>query len=214
MEEQRVVLVTGGVRRLGGTIADRLEEAGFRVIRHSRTAGDVQADLGIHEAVDALFIAALKCYGRLDAIVNNAALFTSPDAHTLRHVNTEAPLELMRYFHDYLRQTARFGSVVNILDTCVERAPKTPYEQTKYDLAVKTLAAVRPSAPHLRVNAVAPGDILPPESTHVAAKPLLLQRRPTPRDVADAVLYLIQAPAVTGQLIAVDGGSRFLEPAN
>ena len=126
--------------------------------------------------------------------------------------------ETSPYEHQPIVYTIR--AYTSYQGTQVNGAPGAPqfenctYEQTKYDLAVKTLAAVRPSAPHLRVNAVAPGDILPPESIHVAAKPLLLQRRPTPRDVADAVLYLIQAPAVTGQLIAVDGGSRFLEPAN
>lgn len=211
MKERRTVLVTGGMRRLGAAIANRLEEQDWCVIRHSRKGGDVQADLSNHNAVDNLFIESLRCYGHIDAIVNNAALFSCENESYLRHVNYSAPLELMRYFDAYLRQTNRRGCVVNVLDICVEHLPRDSYEQSKYDLAIQTQESVKRYAPFMRVNAVAPGDILPPEALHIKARARLLHYQPKPEDLADAVAYLLNAEAVTGQLIAVDSGARLIE---
>ena len=68
------------------------------------------------------------------------------------------------------------------------------------------LKTARQFAAHLRVNAVAPGPVLPPTEFHEKARDMLLARRPTPEDVADAVAYLLSARSVTGAVIPVDSG--------
>ena len=230
------VLVTGGARRLGKAIADALRARGWNVIAASRTSPDpaFAVDLAEPDGPARLFAAARAVAPDLCAVVNNAGLFSHdaelpPDAEArLRAVNVDAP----RALTDLLAAHGG-GAVVNILDCRVigrdkrdppdsdKRDPPdsdkrdplvgdTPYLRTKRELLAVTRADALRLAGRVRVNAVAPGPVLPPETCHERAGATPLGRHPTPQEVADAVAYLLSAESTTGAVIPVDGGQSLL----
>lgn len=220
----KTVLVTGGTKRLGLAIADRLRADGWRVITSSHRAdagADIVADLADAMGPARLFAAALSLNGGNppDALVNNAALFTG-EAATLEQVNFIAPQKLTMMMAG--RENGR-GAVVNILDSRVMRemgesgnspAPTTkpqlsPYESSKRALLDYTAKSAAMFADTLRVNAVAPGPVLPPTDVREKAGETPLGR-PTPGAVADAVAWLLAAEFTTGCVIPVDGGARLV----
>ncbi len=235
----QTVLVTGGAIRIGAVIVDVLAKAGWNVVVHanqSRTeaealcahlrlygvhAWSVTADLSLPHAAHELFAGILKLTGRLDAIVNNAALFSLKremsdcERACMLRVNVQQPAQLTNNLFDHLSAYQARGSVVNLLDQRIARvamATATPYEQSKLLLAQATVADALALAPVLRINAVAPGAVLCPAEP--AAKELAgafpLGHRPTPVDVAWAVRWLLEAESITGQTLYVDGGQHLL----
>ena len=209
------VLVTGGARRLGKAIADALRARGWNVIAASRTSPDpaFAVDLAEPDGPVRLFAAACAAAPDLCAIVNNAAVFSHdaelpPDeAARLRAVNVDAPRALTE-----LLAVHGGGSVVNILDCRVigRNTCDTPYLREKRELLETTRADALRLAGRVRVNAVAPGPVLPPEACHERAGATPLGRHPTPQEVADAVVYLLSAESTTGAVIPVDGGQSLL----
>ena len=234
----KVALITGGARRLGAAIATALHAAGFRVAIHCQTstaeaaalaatlesaradsALTLCADLRDAGAADAMVDAITARWGRLDALVNNAAMFqpcaletaTLADWSGTMDVNLRAPFLLAQRAAPLLRASA--GAIVNITDIYAER-PKAGfaiYCVAKAGLVGLTRALARELALEVRVNGVAPGAILWPEESSTGAQQALLDRTPLarrgdPSDIADAVTYLVGAKFVTGQIIAVDGG--------
>lgn len=234
----KVALITGGARRLGAAIATALHATGFRVAIHCQTstadaatlaatlnaaradsALTLCADLRDAGAADSLVDAIAARWGRLDALVNNAAVFqpcaleaaTLADWSGTMDVNLRAPFLLAQRAAPLLRASA--GAIVNVTDIYAER-PKAGfaiYCVAKAGLAGLTRALARELAPEVRVNAVAPGAILWPEESSAGAQQALLDRTPLarrgePADIAEAVVYLVGAKFVTGQIIAVDGG--------
>lgn len=234
---QHAALVTGAGRRLGRVLATRLAALGCDVVLHAHTgereardlasrlhvrgaqAHVVTADLADPGQVEGLVDRARKAAGRdLDFLVNNASTYTPSRVESLTWptfqsdmaVNAWAPFALARAFHAQAKQG---GAVVNILDT---RIADYDWDHAGYILAKDVLARMTRTqavalAPRVRVNAVAPGPVLPPEGAGEAAleryvKHLPLARTPRPDDVADAVLYLLGARSVTGQVVHVDGG--------
>ena len=130
------------------------------------------------------------------------------EAERLRAVNVDAPRALTDLLAAY-----GGGAVVNILDcralgqvACVD----TPYLRAKRELLEATRADALRLAGRVRVNAVAPGPVLPPEACHERAGATPLGRHPTPLEVADAVVYLLSAESTTGAVIPVDGGQSLL----
>ena len=210
------VLVTGGARRLGKAIADALRARGWNVIAASRTSPDTTFAIDLAEpgGPARLFAAARAAAPDLCAVVNNAAVFShdaelSPDEEVrLRAVNVDAP----RALTDLLAAHGG-GVVVNIVDCRalgqVARG-NTPYLRTKRELLEATRADALRLAGRVRVNAVAPGPVLPPEACHERAGATPLGRHPTPQEVADAVVYLLSAESTTGAVIPVDGGQSLL----
>ena len=196
---ERTVLVTGGTTRIGKAIADALRAAGWRVITSSHRAdsgADIVADLA--EPLGA---------AKLDALVNNAALFVGDDA-TLEAVNLDSPRKLTTLMAG--RETGR-GAVVNILDCRVLGGgePRGAYERAKRGLLADTKKYAALFADTIRVNAVAPGPVLAPEGVSEKAGEMPLGR-PLPEDVARAVVFLLEANATTGCIIPVDGGQSLL----
>jgi pteridine reductase len=238
----KVMLVTGGGKRVGAAICRRLHAAGADIALHYRTSGSearaLQDELNAQRpgsaaafAVDLLDLAALprlvgqviERFGRLDALVNNASSFyATPLAgveesqwHDLLGTNLRAPLFLAQAAADELRH--RHGCIVNIVDIHAERPMRGHllYSVAKAGLVALTRGLAQEMAPNVRVNAVAPGVILWPETieweddeqrSKIVAH-TLLKREGEPDDIARTVAFLIQdAPYITGQVITVDGG--------
>ena len=237
---RRVALITGSARRVGATIARTLHAAGYDLALHYRASiADVQVLCAELEAVRAGSTLTLqaeladtatlpgiveKCilrFGRLDALVNNASSFfptpigtvTPQQWDDLFTSNARAPLFLAQAAAPHLR--AAHGAIVNIVDIYAQRplAGHPVYSMAKAALAMMTLALARELAPEIRVNGVAPGAVLWPESGKAYADQTeLVSRTPlrrtgTPGEVAKAVLFLLRdATFTTGQILAVDGG--------
>lgn len=231
----KTVLITGGARRIGRALAEAFAEAGASVIihcRHSRTEAEtlcrslpgpgrhavVQADFALPGAAEQLFT---QIPGRLDLLINCAAAFVNrpiaeeDDAEAERQfrVNFLAPLELMRRF---VRQTDfEGGAIVNFLDQQIVRHPTDTgsYLLAKQALADATLTAARQFAPTCRVNAIAPGPVLPPVGTAGPGFQKVLTGVPLGRpvamdDLSAACLFLVTNDSITGQVLFVDGGQH------
>ncbi len=237
----KVALVTGGARRVGKAITLGLARAGANVIIHYNTSADaaretetdaralcvdaiaVQADTADRARVTQMVDAALERFGRIDILVNSASPFQPTpfpmeDVSGWHHVidsivhgsfyvtNAVAPV--------MLRQKG--GVIVNIVDTFAFE-PRRNYAAhcvAKAALLAMTRQFALDLAPNVRVNAVAPGPVLPPpdftpERLAVTADRTLLERWGTPEDVVDAVLYLVRAEYVTAEVIRVNGGEQF-----
>jgi len=183
----------------------------------------VQADLLDIAAIDRLVAEAARAFGRLDGLVNNASSFkatplgaiTEAEWHDLVGTNLRAPLFLAQSAAPHLRKSK--GAIVNVIDIHAERPLKdfVVYSIAKTGLAGLTRSLALELGPDVRVNGVAPGAILwPDEGEHFAAserrrimRQTPLERIGTPADIAGAVKYLLfDAPFVTGQILAVDGG--------
>ena len=205
------VLVTGGTCRIGKAIASALRNAGWRVFTSSHrenSGADFIYDLSDPSGPVRLYAAALSAApDDFCAIVNNAALFTG-DSATIESVNLVAPRKLTMLLGG---REGRKCSVVNIIDSKT-LGPSLPsdntYVRTKRELQSDTRKYAAMFAQTLRVNAVAPGPVFPPEGVHEPAGEMLLDHRPTPEDVASAVLYLLEAESVTGTVIPVDSGQH------
>jgi pteridine reductase len=183
----------------------------------------VQADLLDVVALTALIEESIKCFGHLDALVNNASSFyATPLAdvneqqwNDLLGTNLKAPLFLAQAAAAELRR--RHGTIVNIADIHADRPMHGHllYSAAKAGLVALTKSLAQEMAPQVRVNAVAPGVISWPEDAEwqdeerrrkIVAH-TLLKREGEPDDVARTVQFLIaDAPYITGQVISVDGG--------
>lgn len=214
MQNERVILVTGGVKRVGKVISDVLRRAGFTVASHSRTEGTFAADLAEEDSVRALFDTVVRRCGRIDGIVNNAAAFGDLPAELFASVNVAAPVRLSELLLAQARASARSAVVVNLLDCRIAGSSADPYAQSKKDLAAFTVEQAVRFAPEVRLCGVAPGAVLKPETFFEQAGPKLLAGHPDPEAVAEAVLFLLQAKFVTGQILYVDSGQHLMDSAN
>lgn len=224
MDARGSVLVTGGAKRIGAAICAALRARGWNVLVHSRAASSpFCADLAEPLGAARLFQKACDAAPDLCAIVNNAAVFSTacelPDADAARmmRVNAEAPEKLSTLLGLRLMEHAPYeGAVVDILDTRILRlaadAMPTPYERSKMALRDSMMNTAGLFGSCLRVNAVAPGPVLAPADAANREKggEVLLNHRPSPEDVADAVAFLLEAHSVTGQILAVDSGQSIL----
>lgn len=235
-----LALITGAARRIGATIARRLHAAGYDLALHYRSPGTeldtllaelesarpgstlaLEANLTDLAATSALVPATLARFGRLDALVNNASSFyptplgsiEAAQFDDLIATNARAPLFLAQAAADALR-SAR-GAIVNLVDIYAERPlPRyLPYCMAKAALVALTLGLARELGPEVRVNAIAPGNILWSTNPEKAETPAeveqrtALKRQGSPEDIAGAVLFLLRdAGYVSGEVLRVDGG--------
>ncbi len=237
----KTILVTGAARRLGSAIARELHATGANLMLHYRqasaaaaalaselnavrpsSAACLQADLLDVETLPRLVADTVARFGGLDALVNNASSFFPTPLGSIDLAswddligsNLKAPLFLTQAAAPHLMATR--GAVVNITDIHAERplASYPLYCAAKAGLLGLTRALAIELAPRVRVNAVAPGPILWPDSgvfDNAARQDILahtlLQRAGCPQDIARAVRYLLDdADYITGQVINVDGG--------
>jgi pteridine reductase len=238
--EDRWVLVTGAAKRIGASIATALHEAGANVAIHyfsseapanalaaklnaqrPSSAFTIGADLRNVPSLEAMVQQVLERTGRLDVLVNNASNFyptrlgsiTEEQWHDLIDSNLKAPLFLSQAALTPLREAR--GSIINIVDVHARRPLRDHpvYGAAKAGLAMLTRSLAKDLGPEIRVNGVAPGAILWPESgmseelRRSIIRQTALKRAGEPEDIAAAVLFLVRdAPYVTGEIIAVDGG--------
>ncbi len=182
----------------------------------------VQADLEREEEVERLAPQAAERLGPLSCLVNNASVFEPDEAldATRRswdlhmEVNLRAPFVLTQHFALQLPRGV-VGNVVNIIDERVWRL--TPhflsYTVSKAALWALTRTLALALAPRVRVNAIGPGPTLPSihqtrESFQNLCGTMPLRRGTSPDEIGRAVRFLLEAPAVTGQMIALDGGQH------
>ncbi len=244
MSSRPVVLVTGAARRIGRAIALELARGGFDIALHHRSTDDdvrqlqaelreagansqaFAADLANEAQAEALVPAAAQAFGRLDALVNNASLFTEDTLDALsyasidRHwrVNTAAPIVLARALHRLHRQEsadAPTACVVNLLDQKLwnPNPDYFAYTLAKAALREATVMLALALAPRMRVCGVAPGvtlpsNELPDQAFERAHRMTPLGRSSQPQDVARTVRFVIESPAITGHTIVVDGGQH------
>ncbi|MCO6429149.1 pteridine reductase [Nitrosomonas communis] len=240
--KNKVILVTGGAKRVGAAICCKLHTQGAKLMVHYRSSqndaqmlrqaleqmrpdsiGLIQADLLDIERLSDLIEETIRRFGKLDALVNNASsFFPTPIGQLTEEAwvdligsNLKAPLFLSQAAMPYLEK--QHGCIVNIVDIHVEQPLKNYviYNAAKGGLAALTRSLALELAPSIRVNGVSPGPILWPEHEEWIDKSLrkeiidrtLLKRMGEPEDIAKAVYFLIaDAPYITGQIIAVDGG--------
>ena len=200
------------------------------LVEHIRSSGG--SALAIHaDLSDAASAASLVLRAGADSplcgIVNNASVFVHDDIDSIdteswdahMEVNARSPMLLIRALNQQLGEDDR-ACVVNVLDQKI--AEPNPdhlsYTASRYAMLGLTDALARGLAPRIRVNAVAPGHTLPSDEQSDAGfaraqSETPLGHGPSPEDVADAVSYLMSAEAVTGQVLFVDSGERFLSRA-
>ncbi|MBN8714898.1 MAG: pteridine reductase [Xanthomonadales bacterium] len=238
--ESPAALVTGAAHRIGAVIARRLHAAGYDVALHYRHSGAdaaalaaeleaqrarstllLQADLTDTALMPGLVADVRARFGRLDALVNNASTYYATPVESatpaqwdeLFGANARAAFFLSQAAMPALR-VAR-GAIVNIVDIYGQRplAAHTLYCMSKAALVMLTRSLALELGPEIRVNAVAPGNILwstnavKAETADMVEQRTVLGRQGTPQEIADAVLYLLRdASYCSGVVLPVDGG--------
>lgn len=234
----RAALVTGAGRRLGRAIAIGLARAGCDIAAHyhasasgaDETAREVRAagrrvellaaDLRDAAAARELPDRAVSALGRLDIVVNSAAVMVRQPVDAVTPESWDATFDLNVRACFFVSQGAAShlrgarGKIVNLADVAAfEPWPAyVPHCASKAALVMLTKGLARALAPDVSVNAVAPGPVLPPEDWDEAARERLrgttpLGRLGQPSDVVSAVLFLLEGgDFVTGTVLVVDGG--------
>jgi pteridine reductase len=185
------------------------------------SAFTISADVRDISALERMAHDVVAHAGRLDVLINNASSFyptplgtiTPEQWHDLVGSNLKAPLFLSQALLPALRDAR--GVIINIVDVHSQRPLRdhAVYGAAKAGLAMLTRSLAKDLGPHIRVNGVSPGAILWPDEGMSEAlragiiKQTALKRSGEPEDIANTVLFLVRdAPYITGQIIAVDGG--------
>lgn len=228
------VLITGGAKRTGRELCLEFASVGAKLIIHCNSsvkeAGEllselggeknghkvIQKDFSLRGSAKELFSQA----GRVDVLVNNASIF---ELHKLQDENEEdvirqfrinffTPLELMKEFHN---QKLENGCIINFLDQRVVKTEKNggSYNLSKKSLADATLKAALQWAPRTRVNAIAPGPLIPPAGMENSKMEKTLRQVPlgkkvSMKDLAGACIFLAENESITGQILFVDCGQH------
>ena len=237
----KVALITGAALRIGRVIAERFHAAGYQIAIHYNTsckaatrladelnqqrlssAITLQADLSEPISFEENLEKVVNTWGRLDVLVNNASCFfptpvsdvTQTQWAKLLNCNLQGPFFLSQACFFLLKQVK--GSIINITDIHGRNPLKGygVYSISKAGLEMMTKSLAKEFAPHVRVNAIAPGAIMWPleENALTASQKQaiidksLLKCHGSADDIADAALYFANASFVTAQSLALDGG--------
>jgi NAD(P)-dependent dehydrogenase (short-subunit alcohol dehydrogenase family) len=204
------------------TSKDEAGETAEEIRSIGQRAEILEGDLGDPSDMASLVERCAASLGAPACLVNNASMFEWDDIDSLDletwdrqfDVNLRAPVFLSREFAAHLPRGAN-GCIINIIDQRVWRL--TPrfmsYTISKSALWTATRTLAQALAPEIRVNAIGPGPTLRNDRQDVAdfelqQKATLLKLGPSPDEIADAVCFILDASAMTGQMIALDGGQH------
>ena len=240
--EGKVALVTGAAKRLGRSLALALAERGAEVAVHyhasereahellaqlKRAGGKpiaVPGDVSRAADVDRIVEAAMQAFGRIEILINCAAVFyrtpfatlTEADWDRVVGVNLKGPFLLCRRVGEIMLRQGR-GKILNLADIGGMKvwAEYLFYSVSKAGLIALTQGLAKALAPAVQVNAIAPGAVLLPEDTSPEDRDRALRRIPlgrlgSPEDIVRAALYLLESDFVTGEVLSVDGGQRLI----
>ncbi|WP_368563401.1 pteridine reductase [Pseudoxanthomonas sp. UTMC 1351] len=235
-----VALITGSAKRVGAAIARQLHADGYDLALHYRSSEEemqalvaeleairpdsvlpLRADLSDFDRLAEIVAQTISRFGRLDALINNASAYyattigkTTPQQwDELFASNARAPFFLAQAAAPHLK--ASHGAIVSLADIYAERPlhGHTVYCMAKAALVMMTKSLARELGPEVRVNAVAPGNVLwsenpvKAETLEVLRERTALQRQGSPEDIVSAVRWLLTGNRyITGQIIAIDGG--------
>ncbi len=238
--ENKTILITGGAHRIGAHMAKTLHQQGANIVLHYRNSKDtaeslqsdlntqrpesvflVQGDLLDSGNIDDIVEHTLQQADHLDVLINNASSFypTPVGSVSEQHwddlvgTNMKAPFFLSQAAAPHLQK--QHGCIVNIVDIHAERPLRQHpvYSMAKAGLVMMTRALACELGPEVRVNAIAPGAILWPDTDMDAAtrekiiSRTFLKRKGDPHDIAKTALFLIKdATYMSGQVLTVDGG--------
>jgi pteridine reductase len=238
----KVALITGSAKRIGREVAIELARRGARIAIHYRSdesearatlkrvreaGGDgviFQAELTHNRDIEKMFQDVQEAFGGLDILVNSASVFwpstaaeTTPEQWDEQmDTNAKAPLFVAQHAARLMLSRGH-GKIVNMADVAGEVIWPAyfPYSVSKATLIAVNRGLAKAYAPHIQVNAIAPGPVLFPENYTEEQKKsaidrTLLKRAGSPVDIVNAVVFLIENDYITGEVIHVDGGRHIL----
>jgi NAD(P)-dependent dehydrogenase (short-subunit alcohol dehydrogenase family) len=230
-DRQRVAIVTGGSQGIGAGVVAGYRRRGWSVVASARTVKPlddpavlaVEGDISEPATAERITSEALRCFGRIDTLVNNAGVYiskpftdyTADDYAVVTGVNMGGFFWLTQLVITEMLKRGN-GHVVNISATIAERAdskaPAVLTALTKGGLAAATRSLAVEYASHgIRVNAVSPGIIQTPVHPKESYDSLGDRLPPLGRpgqvsDVVEAILFLESSPYITGEILHIDGG--------
>jgi NAD(P)-dependent dehydrogenase (short-subunit alcohol dehydrogenase family) len=200
------------------------EEVAAAVRAKGRSAIVIAADLAREESPRRIMEEAVAGLGVIGVLINNASLFEEDDLDSMtgeswqlhQDINLRAPIMLAQAFARQLPEGAS-GNVINLIDQRVWKLNPQFFSYTisKAGLWTATRTLAQALAPHVRVNAIGPGPALPSARMDDAAfrrqgELTLLKRGTSPAEISAAVQFILSQPALTGQMIALDGGQHLV----
>lgn len=231
------VLITGGAKRIGKTLALEFASWGYNIALHYRSNDDsaqnvkskiealgvacelYKKDLSNIKEADSLIREVFDRQNDLSVLINNASIFnkamitetSNKLISSTMDINFVAPFVLSREFYKIVKS----GNIINFIDT---KSAKNYSKYSIYTLSKKILAeftkmSALEFAPHIRVNGIAPGLILPPKGEDEAyldrlAKNIPLQKKGNVSLIVNSIKFLLENDYITGQIIFVDGGQH------
>ena len=204
-----------------GTSTQEAEDLAAAIREMGRKSIALQADLSDADAVKELIPQAAADIGEISCLINNASLFEPDTLQTVSQnsfqdhisINLFAPVLLMQAFAE--QSLEQQGHVINIVDQRVTNLKPgfLSYTLSKSALWTLTQSAAMELAPRIRVNGIGPGPTLANKRQSAAqfrqqCEAVPLQYGPTDNEIADGVLFLINAPSITGEMILMDGGEH------
>lgn len=249
MASKHTIFITGSAKRIGKAIALHMASLGFNVVIHCNNsvaeAEELVLQIKKQYGVDAIFVKAdlsdttqtslafkqaLKYFGKIDVLINNASMFKNDKISNLDieqwqqhlNVNLTAPVLLSKLYSDNYKihdnfSTYNTGNIINIVDYCVSNLPDKffSYSISKYSLWGVTKSLAKQLAPNIRVNAIALGHSLAndkesKESFNNVQLKTPLKNGADLQEICNSVKFILDSISITGTMLSLDGGKHLI----